>query len=45
MQAGLVLALLGGVQKQYGATLFPGTIHALLCGSSGMPQNELLQVR
>lgn len=44
IQAGLVLALLGGVEKPDGASHFRGALHVLLCGSAGTPQNELLQV-
>ena len=44
MQAGLVLAVLGGVQKPDGASSFSGALHVLLCGSAGMYQSELLQV-
>ncbi|CAL5221646.1 g3873 [Coccomyxa viridis] len=43
VKAGLVLALLGGVEKPDGASHFRGALHVLLCGSAGTPQNELLQ--
>ena len=47
MQAGLVLALLGGVQKPggtLGASGHHGAIHVLLCGAPGMSQSPLLEV-
>ena len=47
LQAGLALALLGGVQKPgstLGAPGHPGAIHVLLCGAPGMSQSPLLEV-
>lgn len=47
MQAGLVLALLGGVRKCVGASdAVPvrGDIHVLICGDPGLGKSQLLQV-
>lgn len=47
MQAGLVLALLGGVRKNVGAVdavPIRGDIHVLMCGDPGLGKSQLLQV-
>lgn len=47
-QAGLVLALLGGVRKCVGAVdavPIRGDIHLLMCGDPGLGKSQLLQVR
>ncbi len=46
-QAGLVLALLGGVRKCVGAldaVPLRGDIHILMCGDPGLGKSQLLQV-
>ncbi len=48
LQAGLVLALLGGVRKNVGAldaVPIRGDIHILMCGDPGLGKSQLLQVR
>lgn len=48
VQAGLVLALLGGVRKCVGAldaVPLRGDIHILMCGDPGLGKSQLLQVR
>ncbi len=47
VQAGLMLALLGGVRKCVGsldAVPLRGDIHILMCGDPGLGKSQLLQV-
>lgn len=48
MQAGLVLALLGGVRRGQGeqdCVPVRGDIHLLMCGDPGLGKSQLLQAR
>ena len=48
MQAGLVLALLGGVRRghaEHDCVPVRGDIHLLMCGDPGLGKSQLLQAR